>query len=504
MSVLLAQAPVEYPSIDWFALSPYIVLLGGGLLLLLVGALTPPWPRRLYALATIAVSVVVAVLALLLWQDVSDDGPRLIVGSALAVDHAALFATVAVAVSLALVALLSDAYLRREGLDGPDVYGLYMMSALGGLVMIAADDLIVLFLGLETLSLAFYVLAAMHRRRAESQESGLKYFVLGGFASAFFLYGVALIYGSTGATNLSEIAATLSTEVADNDALLLAGIALLMVGLGFKISAVPFHVWTPDVYQGAPTPVTAFMASVGKIAAFTALVRIMLVALPSRTDDWRPVVWALAIASIVVGSALAAVQTDVKRMLAFSSISHAGFILIGLEAAGHLGVQNDGVPSVLVYVLLYAVIVIGSFAVVTVVTRSGDTASDIGAFRGLAREKPAVALAFTVLLLAQAGVPVTSGFIAKFGVIRAAADVESYVLAVVAMVASVVAAFVYLRIVLTMWFADAESGDDSREPLEVPMGIGVLLTLSVGFTLFAGVFPGWLLDAAENVAVLAR
>jgi NADH-quinone oxidoreductase subunit N len=504
MQALFAQASVDYPSIDWYALSPYIVLLGGGLILLVGGALTPPWRDRTYAAFTVAVALLVVVLGLLLWHKVDDEGPRLIVGSALAFDHAALFATIAIGLSLALVALLSDAYLRREGLDGPDVYGLYMMSALGGLVMVAADDLIVVFLGLETLSLAFYVLAAMHRRRAESQESGLKYFILGGFASAFFLYGIALIYGSTGSTNLSQIASTLSTEVADSDALLLAGIALLMVGLGFKISAVPFHVWTPDVYQGAPTPVTAFMASVGKIAAFAALVRIMLVALPSRIDDWRPVVWVLAVASIVVGSALAAVQTDVKRMLAFSSISHAGFILVGLEAAGHLGADNTGAASVFVYLLIYAVIVIGSFAVVTVVTRDGDTASDLGDFRGLARAKPAVALAFTVLLLAQAGVPVTSGFIAKFSVIRAAADVESYALAVIAMVASVIAAFVYLRIVLTMWFADAESGDDAREPLHVPTGIGVLLVLAVGFTLVAGVFPGWLLNAADNVVAFAR
>ena len=200
----------------------------------------------------------------------------------------------------------------------------------------AANDLIVLFLGLETLSLAFYVLAASYRRKAGSSESGLKYFVLGGFSSAFFLYGIALVYGAVGSTNITTMVGTLTgtIPVERNDTLVLAGVALLLVGLGFKIAAVPFHVWTPDVYQGAPTPVTAFMASVGKVAAFAALLRVLVVALPFYRDDWRPVIWVLAVLSLLVGSILAVVQTDVKRMLAYSSISHAGFILVGVEAAG--------------------------------------------------------------------------------------------------------------------------------------------------------------------------
>lgn len=506
MGALLAQAaPVEFPTIDWYAISPFIVLAVGGMLLLLVGALTPPWPQRLYAICAATIAGSVAVLAVLLWQDIDDTGPRLLINDALAYDHFTQFLTIAIMVSVVLVVLVSDEYLRREGLDGPEIYGLFLLAALGALIMVAAEDMIVLFLGLETMSISFYVLAASHRRRSASQEAGLKYFVLGGFASAFFLYGVALIYGSTGSTNLNEISTILSGEVAvrGEDALLLAGIGLLIVGLAFKVSAVPFHVWTPDVYQGAPTPVTAFMASVGKIAAFAGLLRIMLVALPSRADDWRPVIWVLAVASIVIGSILAVVQTDVKRMLAFSSISHAGYILIGLEAAGHVTGESNGLSAAAVYLLLYAVVVIGSFAVITVVARSGDGSTDLGAFRGLAREKPALALAFTVLLLAQAGVPATSGFIAKFGVIGAAVEERSYAIAIIAMAAAVIAAFMYLRIVLTMWFADAESGDDAREPLTVPLGLGVALVLSVGFTLVAGIFPGWLIDASESVLALA-
>mgnify|MGYP003328062415 FL=1 len=235
------------------------------------------------------------------------------------------------------------------------------------------------------------------------------------------------------------------------------------------------------------------MASVGKLAAFAAMARILLVALPTRIDDWRPVVWVLAVASIVVGSTLAVVQSDVKRMLAYSSISHAGFILIGIEAAGHSG-DTDGVPSVLLYAVIYSVLVIGTFAVVSLVTRAGDAGSDIGSFRGLGRQRPALALAMTVFLLAQAGMPTTSGFIAKFGVISAAAANRSYAIAIIAMVASVIAAVLYLRIMISMWLSDAESGDDSREAVGVPATANVVISLAALFTLLVGVFPGWLIE----------
>ena len=225
----------------------------------------------------------------------------------------------------------------RENEDGPELFVLYLAAAIGGIIMVAANDLIVLFLGLETLSLALYVLAASNRRRTQSQEAGLKYFILGGFSSAFFLYGIALIYGATKETNLGKIMENLAAKQVfpRNDVLLLVGVGLLLVGLAFKVAAVPFQVWTPDVYQGAPTPVTSFMASAGKTAAFAALLRISVTALQSRVDDWRPVVWVLAVLSLVVGSVLAVSQTNVKRMLAYSSISHAGFILLGVEAASH-------------------------------------------------------------------------------------------------------------------------------------------------------------------------
>lgn len=489
---------MTYPSIDWLAVVPLIVLLGGMVLTLVVAALTPAWPRAWYAIGTLKLSVAAVVIEMFLWHDINTDGARTIINDALSIDHFTVFCWIVIAGALGLVSLATTDYLRREDLEGPETYAMYVCAALGAMIMVASHDLIVLFLGLETLSIALYVLAASHRRRVESQESGLKYFILGGFASAFFLYGISLVYGMTGSTNIGGIAKVLADEVMvkGDDALLLAGIALIMVGFAFKVAVAPFHFWTPDVYQGAPTPVTSFMASVGKLAAFAALLRVFGEALMSRADDWRPVVWVLAVASVVVGSILAVVQTDVKRMLAYSSISHAGFIMIGVEAMGHPG-DTDGLPSALLYLAIYSVLVIGTFSVVALVTRTGDAGSDLGSFRGLGRQRPALALAMTVFLLAQAGMPTTSGFIAKFGVIKAAADNESYAVAIIAMVASVVAAVLYLRIMISMWLADAEAGDDKRESIAVPFPAAVVITLAAVFTLFVGVVPSWLIDAAR-------
>ncbi len=308
------------PEVQWFALSPMLVLLGGALVLLLLGALTPPWPKRLYAFATAVVAGTAGTLAIVLWDDISDNGPMTLVGGAIAFDKLSMLLVITICAAVLLVAMLTDDYLQDTPNQGPEVYALYLVAAIGGIVMASANDLIVLFLGLETLSLALYVLAASNRRSSESAESGIKYFVLGGFASAFFLYGIALVYGGTGTTNISEMVTALQSVIDpfNDDTLALAGIALMLVGLGFKVAAVPFHVWAPDVYQGAPTPVTAYMASVGKAAAFAAMIRVLVVALPFYKDDWRPVVWVLALVTLLGGSILAIVQDNVKRMLAYS------------------------------------------------------------------------------------------------------------------------------------------------------------------------------------------
>ncbi len=493
------------PEIDWLAISPLLVLLIGGLLVLVSAALTPTWPKRLYATATVAIAAGALVMTLIEWNDISDNGPTFVIGDALAADAFSMFGSITILISVILTALITDDYLRRERMDGPEYYVLYLMAAIGGIVMVMSNDLIVLFLGLETLSIALYVLAAGHRRHTASQESGIKYFVLGSFSSAFFLYGIAMIYGGTGSTNFTEILAVFDNVSADRkDALVLIGIALMLVGLLFKVAAAPFHFWAPDVYQGAPTPVTAFMASAGKAAAFAAILRVLVVALPNWKDDWQPVIWAIAVLTLLVGSISAVVQTNVKRMLAYSSISHAGFILIGVEAAGHAGGSTGrGMPSSMLYLLIYAVLVCGTFGVVAMVSRTGDSATDLSSFRGLAQRKPALALAFTVFLLAQAGIPFTSGFIAKFGVIQAAVEERSYALAVIAMLSAVIGAYLYLRIMISVWLTETTSEDDATEPVRVPLLTGVAVVACVAFTLVVGFFPGWLIDASDTVVELA-
>jgi len=494
MFAQVSATPINVP-IDWFALSPVLVLLGGALVLLVASVLAVPLfrPRGVYAGLTIAIAGAAIVLSFINWNHVRDRGPKSMVAGAIGLDGFSVFMTIAICSAVILVALLADDYLRREQLDGVELYALLLLAAIGGIVMASANDLIVLFLGIETLSIAFYVMAGSHTRRIESQESAIKYFVLGGFASAFFLYGVALMYGATGTTNMVKIADLLNRNVLLENQLLLAGLALMLVGLGFKVASAPFHSWAPDVYQGAPTPVTAFMASAGKGAAFAALLRVFVVTFPTYADDWKPVLWVLAVLTLLVGSILAVVQTDVKRMMAYSSISHAGFILVGVQAA-----TAEGTSAALFYVMAYTFMIAGTFGVITVVGRTGDRQHTLAAYRGLARERPVLAFVFTLLLLAQAGVPLTSGFMAKFQVIAAAVNSSSYSLAIIAMVSSVIAAFVYLRLIVTMYMSDDTDEAATRSRLRVPAGASLALLVAVTFTLLFGIFPSHLIDFAND------
>jgi NADH-quinone oxidoreductase subunit N len=338
-------------------------------------------------------------------------------------------------------------------------------------------------------TISFYVLVAYLRRNSLSLEAGVKYLILGAMSTGFLVYGITWIFGVTGETNLAAIRAVLEhKEIAQTP--LLFGIVLILIALGFKVAAAPFQVWVPDVYQGAPTPVTAFMASAVKAAAFAAMLRVLVYGLQYRQDDWRPVIWAIAVVTLAVGSVLAVVQTNVKRMLAYSSISHAGFILVGVQAS-----SSDGTSGALVYLLTYAVFVAGTFGVVTLVGRTGDAGHDLDSYKGLGRRHPVLAFSLTIFLLAQAGVPLTSGFIAKFGVITAAVDRHSYALAIIAMLSAVIAAFVYLRIIVSMYMAEGEA---PGEPVRVPASAGVAITLALGFTLLVGFLPGWLVDLAHD------
>jgi len=490
---MVFAATLDGPSIPWVELIPILSLLAGTCFLLLVGSLVPTWPRRGYAWVT-GISTTVALVAnAVKWNNLYYNKGETFFADVIAIDRFSVLASITICLAVIFGALMMSAYLIRMNADGPELYALLLTSAIGALVMVAANELIVLFLGLEILSLSLYLLAASNRDREESQESGLKYFILGGFSSAFFLYGVALIFGSTGSTKISGIGEVLSENIsiANTDAMLLVGIGMLLVGLGFKVSAVPFHVWTPDVYEGAPTPVTAFMASAGKVAAFAALIRILAVGLEQRVDDWRPVVWALAILTVFTGSILAVVQTNVKRMLAYSSISHAGFILVGLEAAGHVG--SDGVATSMNYLAIYTVLVMGSFAIVLALSGNTDGETNLSDFKGLAKRRPALALAFTVLLFAQAGVPLTAGFVSKFAVIKSSVEANSYVLAIAAMVAAVIGAYLYLRIAVSMWLEEPASDSE----ISVDPAVVIVIVVSVAATLIVGFFPELLLQATR-------
>ncbi|MFM7046553.1 MAG: NADH-quinone oxidoreductase subunit N [Actinomycetota bacterium] len=507
MDALTDFAP---PSIDWYVLSPYIVLLAGALVLLLVGSLTPRWPRGWYATLTALSAGAAGVITAMQFSSLGGAQPRTLMKGTLAHDRFGLVAFIAICVAVILTSMsasdavnedVSDDSATKQK-DALEQYALMLTAAIGAAIMVTSNDLIVSFLGIEILSISMYVLVASDRRRSSSQEAGLKYFVLGGFSSAFLLYGIALVYGTTGQTSITGIATVLADEVTvpRNDTMLLAGVALLLVGFAFKVSLVPFHSWTPDVYQGAPTHVTGFMASLGKVAAVVALVRLFVVALPTRADDWRPVMFVLAVLTLVVGSVLAIVQTDVKRMLAYSSISHAGFMLVGLEAAGHLesARASDGISSSVLYVVLYSVLAVGSFAAVSIVTRGKSAALD--SFKGVAKTNPVFALGFTVLLLAQAGVPLTSGFVAKFGVIRAAVSTESYVLAILAMISAVIAAYLYLRVMVSMWLAESTSDSPHRVSITGRLTLGT----AVAVTLVLGVLPSGVLRLAETLTQFAR
>jgi len=451
---------IAVPHIRYLAILPEIVMIGGAVALLgLASLVRGPLRASVSTISTVVIAGTSFGFAWWQWTDVQDHGPYTAIAHAVVVDGFSVAITLLVSSAMILTALVSDGYMKREGIDGPEMHVLAMLSASGAMLMAEANDLIIVFLGLEILSIALYVLAALNPRRVESGEGALKYFILGSFSSAIFVYGIALTYGATGSTGLTQIARFLSENVLVHDGVLLAGMALLLVGFSFKVAAVPFHMWTPDVYQGSPSPMTGFMAAVAKAGGFAALLRVFISTFGVLRTDWRPIIYALAVITLLVGAGLAVVQRDVKRMLAYSSINHAGFVLLGLQAA-----NGQGISSSLYYLFTYSFMVIGTFAIVTVLGRAGDGSHDLAGYRGLAKRQPVLALALAVLLLAQAGVPFTTGFLAKLQVVAAAVDAGSVPLAVIAMVSAALAAFFYLRVTVLMY------GPVSPEPAAAEVG----------------------------------
>jgi NADH-quinone oxidoreductase subunit N len=373
-----------------------------------------------------------------------------------------------------------------------EVYPLATFAIGGMMLFAAANDLLIMFVALEVLSLPLYLISGLaRRRRLLSQEAAVKYFLLGAFASGFFLYGLALVYGATGSIRFSEIRQ--ATTTGTTDILLVLGLGLLIVGLMFKASVAPFHTWTPDVYQGAPTPVTAFMAACTKIAAFAAILRLLYVAFGNDAWTWRPLIYGIAIVSMIVGAVLGLTQTDLKRMLAYSSIAHAGFLLTGVIAGSALGLSGT-----MFYLLVYGLTTLGAFALLTLVRDGDGEAGHLSQWAGLAQRSPVTAAVMSLFLLALAGIPLTSGFTGKFAVFRAAIDDGAWPLVVVAVLASAVAAFFYLRVIVLMYFsAPAEQGPTVGVP---GLPTTVVLAVTATATLVLGIVPGPVLDLARSAA----
>lgn len=460
------------PRINYTAILPELILIGGALLLLGIGSLfRDELPTAAYAGLAVGLSVASLVVSLVLYHDVTARQAFTTIDHSVSVDGFGAFVAVLVSAILLVASLAAVAFLERERIVGPEYYALALLSGGGAILMGSANDLLIVFLGLEILSLPLYVLAGLDQRRSASGEAALKYFLLGAFSSAIFVYGIALTYGATGSTNLTEIGDYLAHNVLTSNGVLLAGLALLLVGFAFKIAAVPFHFWTPDVYQGAPTPATGFMAAMAKVGGFVGFLRVFLTAFPSLRDDWQPIIYVLAILTLILGATFALVQDNIKRVLAYSAINHAGFVLLGLEAFSLLGVEGS-----LYYVFAYAFLTLGTFAIVALVAGKGDSGHTLAAYRGLARRQPLLGLSLAVLLLAQAGAPFTTGFFAKLLVVEAVVDAHSYPLAVVAMLSAAVAAFFYLRIVLYLYSVPASgalrSEPESEAPAEDRLGVG--------------------------------
>jgi NADH-quinone oxidoreductase subunit N len=482
------------PSIHYLAILPVIILFAGALGLLLATALVrTKVTTRIATSVTALFSLAALVATFFQWSYIAGHGATTTIANAIVLDGFSVVATGVVALGMLLTALVAHDWSLRERVSGAEFQILALSSAAGAVLMTQANDLVVIFLGLEILSIGLYVLAAFDRQRAKSSEAALKYFLLGGFASAIFIYGAALVYGATGSTNLTSISYFLGSNVVLRPGLLYAGGALLLVGFAFKVAAVPFHLWSPDVYEGAPTPVTGFMASIVKVGAFAALVRVLISALGTQMDTWRPILWALIVLTVLVGASLGVVQRNVKRILAYSSINHAGFMLLGIWAA-----TVRGSAATLFYVMTYVPVVVATFAVVTLVGGLGDENHSIEKYRGLARRQPWLGGALAVLLLSQLGAPLTTGFYAKFTVLAAVVDAGSSALAVVALLAAAIAAFFYLRWVMTLY------ADDSLEGTRIVVAplTGFVIAFGVAATLVFGVWPGPLAALAQHATVL--
>jgi NADH-quinone oxidoreductase subunit N len=489
------MASIPIPPLDWPVLVPLLIVTGVALACLLLDLLPPADRKGHLAVAGVVGLGGALVASVILW-----DHPPAQFQAMVALDRFTLFFNAVVALSTGLTLLLSIGYVRRQRIEVGEYYVLVLFAAVGMMLMASALDLLVIFLGLELMSLSLYVLAGFFRTRAEGNESAMKYFLLGAFASGFFLYGIALIYGATGSTSLEALANATRGGAPDafRDWVVLAGLGLLLVGFGFKTSAVPFHQWAPDVYEGAPTAVTALIATGSKAAAVAALVRV-LVATRVLEADWTPLLWLIAVLTMTVGNVVALAQANLKRMLAYSSVAHVGYMLVGLAAGG-----AAGNAAVLYYLVVYSFATVGAFGVILLLERDEPDpdrhaeAVDLAAYGGLAARHPVLALVLAVFMLSLIGLPPTAGFIGKLYLFSAAIKSGFVWLAVIAVLNAVAAAYYYLRLIVYMYMR-APEGAGARAQLTPAAGVS--LALAVWATIHLGVLPEGVLALAQRAVV---
>jgi len=462
---------------------PLLVVTATGLLVLILDPFTSPAHRGRLGILSLA-GVAVAAIALLQRRGVSE----IVFGGMLAADGFAWFFNLLFLLVAGLTLLISMPYVRRFGMDQGEYYALLLFSTLGMMIMASSLDLITIFLGLETLSISLYILAGFLRERLESNESAVKYLLLGAFASGFVLYGIALVYGATASTNLKRVAEVVASGRVTSPTLLIIGMGLLIIGFGFKVASVPFHMWMPDVYEGAPTSVTAFMIAGTKAAAFAAFLRILMTALPSLQPDWGRILWVLAVLTMTVGNVVAIAQSNIKRMLAYSSIAHAGYILVALVAANKLG---SG--SILFYLVAYSFMNLGAFAVVIALALQDRERVSIHDYAGLGLKYPFLGAAMALFMFSLAGIPPTGGFMGKFYIFSAAIQAKYIGLAIIGVLNSVISAYYYLRITVVMYMGQGEA-EPAAGRLSPALGLAMLI--AVLGTLQLGLFPSRFLELA--------
>jgi NADH-quinone oxidoreductase subunit N len=482
---------IPIPAVALGVLAPALIVLAAGALVLLLDLL-PPRESKSH-LGGVALAGVLAALLATVWLWLRGGDGRAFRDMVL-LDGYALFFDVVICYAAALILMLSMDYLSRTGGESGEYYALVLFATAGMMLMASAGDLLVVFLSLELMSLSLYVLAGLFKTRLTSGEASMKYFLLGAFASSFLLYGIALIYGVTGSTNLDRIA---SAAGRGGDPLLLIGLGLLLVGFGFKISSVPFHMWAPDVYEGAPTTISALIATGSKAAAFAALIRVLVVSLRSAQPDWAALLWAVAALTMTTGNVVALAQSNLKRMLAYSSIAHVGYMLMGLVAGGTMGTG-----AVLFYLLAYTFTTVGAFGVIGLCARAGEEAVEVGDYAGLSRRHPVLAITLTLFLLSLIGIPPLAGFIAKFYLFGAAVRAGYVWLTVIAVLNSAVAAYYYLRVIVYMYMREP-----SGEGVVVTPSLagGLALTIALVGIVLLGFAPAPFADLAQAaVAPLLR